>query len=136
MAYRFLEHTADVKLEATANSFANALGEAAKGVTAVMTEEQVRPSSKHPVDIKSESKEALLFDFIDRVVYLLDAEGFFVAEANLKVESGAQWRVNGELVGDKAANYERHGDVKAPTYHDLRVEDKGDVWVLRITLDI
>ena len=46
--------------------------------------------------------------------------------ASLNVtRTGKVWVLSGMLYGDDAASYERHGDVKAPTYHDLRVAKEG-----------
>lgn len=138
MPFRYLPHTADVKFEATGPTLQDALGEAARALTHVMTDAVVRAVDSHPVSLSAESKEALFFDFLDHLILLLDTKGLFVSRAELDVSStGGVWYLSGTLYGDDAANYERHGDVKAPTYHDMLVEQLSDGgWLVRATLDI
>jgi SHS2 domain-containing protein len=137
MAFWFEEHTADVTLVASGESFAEALSEAAVGLSAVMTDEQVAAKHAYPVRLVAESREALLFDFLAHMVFLLDTEALFVARADLVVrEEAGEWVLSGEVVGDVASNYEHSGDVKAPTYNRLEVVDEEGGCLVRATLDL
>lgn len=137
MPYRYLPHTADVKFEATAPTIEEAFSEAADAFTHVMTEAEVAAARELALSIEAESKEALFFEFLDHLVMLLDTEGLFVRRADLRiVDAEGVWRLEGALFGDDASKYERHGDVKAPTYHDLAVERTESGWLVRATLDI
>ncbi len=135
MPYRYLPHTAEVKFEATGETLAEAFSEAAKALTHVMTDEDVRAERSVPILIRAESKEALFFDYLSELIVLLDTEGLFVSSADLRITHNKDWNLSGKLSGDDAARYARHGDVKAPTYHDMRVEE-GTPCLVRVTLDI
>lgn len=137
MAFGYEEHTADVTIVASGGSLAQAFAEAARAVTHVMTDQEVSCELSFGVSLVAESREALLFDFLDRVIFLLDTEGLFVASASLEVsEEDGSWVLSGTLFGDEARNYVRSGDVKAPTYNRLEVSPDGDGWLVRATLDL
>ena len=137
MAFSYLSHTADIKFVASGATLEEAFSEAARAVTHVMTDENIRKVKSYKVNVHAESLEALLFDFLDEVVLLLDTKNLFVHSAELKIEhKGRSWELSGELHGDSATGYERHGDVKAPTYNDLSVTRTEDGWALQAVLDI
>lgn len=137
MTIKYLPHTADVKFEVTADSLEDAFSESGRAVTGVMTEEAINEARLIDVDCEGSSLESLLFAFLDEVILLLDTEGFFVARAEVNVsQANEKWFLSGKLIGDDAVNYARHGDVKAPTWHDIAAKRVDDKWVFRATLDI
>lgn len=137
MAFEYLPHTADIKIQATASALSEAFSEAARAVTHVMTEEKISDTLSFPLSLSAESKEALFFEFLSEIILLLDTEGLFVARADISVtEEDGVWMLSGAVLGDHARRYQRHGDVKAPTYHDLLVARGEDGWRVRATLDI
>lgn len=137
MAYRHIPHTADVTLEATGSSIPEAFSEMAKAFSAVMTESEVKHEVSHPLSLPAESLDALLFEFVGELVLLLDTEAFIPSHVEVDIaETNGVWRLEGHVHGDSVHSYEHRGDVKAPTYHELSVEQEGDNWVARITVDL
>lgn len=137
MAFRYEEHTADVTIVANGSTLEAAFGDAARAVTHVMTDEEVADELTYSVSLVAESREALLFDFLAHVIFLLDTEGLFVARAALNItRTGKKFVLSGTIYGDEARNYERSGDVKAPTYNRLEVSRDDGGWLVRATLDL
>ena len=120
MSFWFEQHTADVTVAARSDSLGGVFAELARAVTHVMTEDTVREVSSHEIHVVAESLEALLFDFLAHLIFLLDTEALFVSSAQLQVtRQGADWVVSGIVRGDVASAYDHAGDVKAPTYNRL-----------------
>ena len=137
MAFRYEEHTADVTIVATGSTLEAAFADAARAVTHVMTDEEVADEFSYSVSLVAESREALLFDFLAHVIFLLDTEGLFVARASLNItRTGTKFVLSGALYGDEARHYKRSGDVKAPTYNRLEVSEDEGGWLVRCTLDL
>ncbi len=138
MSFEYLPHTADVKIQAEGATLQEAFSDAARAITHIMTEEKISSKLSFPLSLEAESKEALFFDFLSEIIILLDTEGLFVASASVNItRSHRMWTLSGVVYGDEAKKYKRHGDVKAPTYHDLIVEQLPDQrWRVRATLDI
>lgn len=137
MAYSYEPHTADITLVASGRSIEEAFSEAARGLTHIMTEDDVQNTKSFPISVESESKESLFFDYLDELITLLDTESLFVHHAELEIEESDEgWKLSGKIFGDLADKYEHHGDVKAPTYHAMSVSENKGIWVLRATLDL
>ncbi len=138
MPFEYLPHTADVKIQAEGSTLQEAFSDAARAITHVMTEEKIRSELSFPLSLEAETKEALFFDFLSEIIVLLDTEGLFVSSCSLNItRSHRHWTLSGAVYGDEAKRYARHGDVKAPTYHDLIVEQlPTGRWRVRATLDI
>ena len=74
-----MPHTADAKFRVTGDSLEQAFIGAAKALTKVMTDDVVKPVFKKLISVKAKTLEALLYDFLQELVFLLDVEGFLMS---------------------------------------------------------
>lgn len=143
MSYQLLDHTADTGIEATGPTLDAAFAAAIDGFAAIVHQDaEVAPTAEATVTVEAGDLEALLFDLLDRLIYLQDAEGRLVCgvpEGGDAVQAGA----NGEVcrIGASVATAPLDGttgllDIKAPTYHEMRVEETDDGWILTYVLDV
>jgi SHS2 domain-containing protein len=155
--YETFEHTADVGLRVRAASTSGLFEEAARGLFSVMLANlaAVRPIQELHIQLQRENIEDLWHDWLSELLFAFHGRRLVLAafEANLRVAE----RCNegecdaGELVGlspmmvlDAIARGEpidlgRHeitAEVKAVTWHRLRVEQRSDGWVGEVILDI
>jgi SHS2 domain-containing protein len=138
--YEFLPHTADAKFRAYGKTLHEAFGNAAKAMFSIMTDiEKIKPKLKFPLKFKAESREAALFDFLDKLIFLLDTEGFLLHECkDLLVDrncDGSYW-VSCTAVGDKHKGYDVHSEVKAVTYNEMSIEFDDKRVVVQVVVDI
>ena len=130
------EHTADVGLTARADSLhelLEALGEGLAGV--ICPREQVRPAQSRAVAARSEDAEALAVDFLVEVMNAIQADRFMVHHISARA---GQWHVRAELHGEPY-DADRHAidrEVKAVTYHRLRIEPVEGRWAGEVILDL
>lgn len=135
MSYEILRHTADEKFRAEGESLEEAFKEATKAFSEI-----VKGGSgevKHSIEIESESHEALLFDFLDRLIFLQDTEGVAVADAEkLEIEEkNGSYALTVQILTDPITSGMNYTDIKAPTYNEMKV-DYEEGWVLEAVLDI
>ena len=130
MSYEYLEHTADKKIKAIGKDLAEAFGEGAMAVySIILNTKKVKAVKQHKIEIESESKKALLYDFIDELLYILDVEGFVACKIK-SIEINGK-KLTALLVGDSYKNYDHHGDVKAMTYNEMDIiEEKGKATII------
>lgn len=134
---KFLEHTADVKYEAYGKNLEEAFENAAIAVHQVITQDKVKAKIKKEIKIKAKTKRALLYDFIEEIVVLMDTAGLLVSKAKVNIEGEKNnYKLTAELQGDLYKNYECHGAVKSMTYSDMNIEEKPGRVKLTIVLDI
>lgn len=131
MTFEYLPHTADKKIHAKGKTLAEAFGEGALAFYNIIVDiKEVNKVRKKKVEVEAESKEALLYDFIDELVYILDTESFIGCEVKeIKIEGN---KLTVTLLGDDYKNYEHHGDVKAMTYYEMEIKDKEIIFVVDV----
>ena len=73
MTYELRDHTADVAVEATAETLPALFAAVADGLTAASAESVPETGGdRFEFDVAAESREALLFDYLDRLIYERD----------------------------------------------------------------
>jgi SHS2 domain-containing protein len=131
------EHTADLGLRIRAADLDTLFVEAALALfeTIVPDLASVRPERKIDIAIAGDDRAYLLFDWLKELLYYFDAEHLLLGKFEVHVRddglSGSAW---GEPL-DRARHVPEH-EVKAITYHGLRVERDGPEWLAEVIVDI
>ena len=143
--FEFIEHTADVKVRVFGITlkeiFQNSLDALfqivlpkARGCSLV---DGYDICKSFPIDreisISSHDKESLLVDFLTEVLCLMDTYGEAYGEISIKILSDTS--IEATLHGISVITYQGQ-DVKAVTYHDLKIEKVDDQWQAIIVFDV
>ncbi len=128
-------------LSAWADSPAELLAAMAGGLADVMCDRsQVRSAEARTVRVESPDIEALAVDFLSQLVYIFAVDHFMPAEATVTIRAGSEGELalTAELHGETydPTRHEIRTEVKAVTYHQLKVADEGGRWVGRVILDL
>jgi SHS2 domain-containing protein len=135
--YEWFEHTADLGLRIRAGDLDLLFAEAAQALFATIVEDlaTVRPERTVEVRLEGDERDLLLFDWLKELLYHFDAEhllfGKFAVEVREDGLTGTAW---GEPL-DRDRHMLDH-EVKAITYHGLRVEKVGEQWEAEVIVDI
>lgn len=131
--YEFLEHTADIKFKTTAKSLPKLFENCLKALSHYMTSDsEVKSKLKKEIEIQADDKEALLYKFLDEIIYLVDAENFIPAKANIEIN---EHKLKATLQGDLASKYSiKH--VKAATYAEMYIKQDLKGWEAQVVLDV
>jgi len=136
MKYKFLEHTADVKFQAFGNSLEEAFENSAYAMCSLMVDSsKVKAAYTEEIAVEGKDKSALLYNFLEEILFLLDAKGFILSGVkNIKIEEG---KLSATLAGDiELDQYELGADVKAVTYNEMNVEQSAEGWMCQVVLDL
>jgi SHS2 domain-containing protein len=134
VSHEVLGHTADAKFRATGETLGEAFESATRAFAEIVGADELEPTDEVNVEVETpdEEIEALLFDYLDRLVYTQDVEGVAVVDAEVNATAEPP-RVEATL---RVAPLEPGlMDVKAPTYNEMRAEHD-DIWTLEAVLDI
>lgn len=139
MGFKFLEHTADVKIEVEEKTLNKAFSTAAFAMKEVIAEQiLVAPRIKKEISVQGKDKEALLYSFLEEFLYLLDTEGFILSKAPIvkikKTKEG--FSLTSKSIGDNSDNYIFTNDVKAITYNDMLINEDKDKTTIIFVLDV
>lgn len=136
MGYEILEHTADEKFRATGETIEEAFAEAVKALSDIVG--GGNGEAVYDIEVESENREALFFDFLDQLIQLQDTEGVMVSHAEeVKVEeAGDSYRLEASILVDPIDPSNRGLDIKGPTYSEMVVDYGDGEWVLQAVLDV
>ncbi len=135
--YETFEHTADLGLRIRAADLDTLFVEAAQGLFSMVVEDlaTVQPKGRVDIAVVGDDREYLLFDWLQKLLYHFDAEHLLFSRFEAKVTAdgvaGCAW---GEPL-DRSRHTLEH-EVKAITYHALRVEATADGWEAEVIVDI
>ncbi len=143
-AYWFRDEIAlgDIAFEATGDSVSELFVAAALAVIETMVEPlTVGTNWTQAVQLSEVEVEELLFEWLNVIVFVKDAEGvvFYDARATVTHDSDKNlWHLDATLIGDRidATQQELRADVKAVTKHLYEVKHKEGAWHARVVLDV
>jgi SHS2 domain-containing protein len=136
MSYELREHTADVAVEATGGRLGETFAAVADGMAAAMCEEIPATGERLAVEVEAESLEALLFDYLDELIYRRDVENVLPVENTAGViETADGYRISASARGVPLEGLGAR-EVKAVTYSEMVVEQTDGAWRAYVVLDV
>lgn len=138
MKFKFLENlaTADVAFEAYGKTLEEAFSNAALAVFEVQTDtEKIKPSISIDVEIVSENRESLLFDWLSELLYLRDTKAMFFSKFEIKIEKDKNFKLVGKVYGETIEEHEKRTEVKGVSYQMMKIEE-GPEFKVRVILDV
>ena len=137
MMHETFEHTADLGLRVRAADLGTLFVEAAQALFAAIIEnpETIAPTQAVEFRIDGDDRELLLFDWLRELLCRFEVEHLVFARFKVSFDAtgltGTAW---GEPL-DWSKHAPNH-EVKAITYHALRVEQTADGWLAEVIVDI
>ena len=131
------DHTADLGLRIRAATLDELFAEAAEAMFATIVENlrSVAPKQRVEVTLPADDREYLLFDWLKALLYQFDAEHLLFSRFEVHVaDDGLKGVAWGEPLD--RTRHELCHEVKAITYHGLRVERTKEGWVAEVIVDI
>lgn len=140
MTFQVLDHTADVALELVGESPADLCSSLVEGLRwSYAGDEVLSPGGRHELHLVGDCLEALLVALANEVIFLFDARGLLLWELSrvLVGRQGCDWTLDGEAAAVPASALSREVELKAATWHGLRVvELPGGGLTATIVLDV
>ena len=135
--YETFEHTADLGLRVRADSLNQLFADAARGLFSVLVAnlDAVRSVQEKTYRIAGRETDYLLFDWLTELLYTFETEHVLLAEFDVRLDGeGLQATCRGEPIDRQ--RHELDHEIKAITYHGLKVEQRPDDWLAEVIVDI
>jgi SHS2 domain-containing protein len=135
--FETFDHTADLGLRIRAADLNTLFAEAGRALFATLVEDldTVAPVQRLDLTIAGSDREYLLFDWLKELLYRFEVEHLLLSRFAVTVGAdgleGSAW---GEPLDRQ--RHELAHEVKAITYHGLRVEQTPDGWLAEVIVDI
>jgi SHS2 domain-containing protein len=135
--FEILEHPSDLGIEAHGSSMQEVFRNAAHGFMSVVAgTSKIEPRQNRSIELQALDRENLMVRWLTEILYLYDAEKFLTAD--VKFETLTDTLLKANILGEPydGSKHELKLDVKAITYHQLKVEDHDSDWIARVFVDI
>ena len=135
--FNFIEHTADMGLEAQADSLAAVFEEMARGLVGMIYgNSPVREMLEEEVVVRADDPVELMVAWLNEIVYRIEMDDLVVREVviNTVDDNGLHATLTGERFDAGRHSVERQ--VKSVTYHQACLEERPDGWYARVYVDL
>jgi SHS2 domain-containing protein len=139
MGFKFLPHTADVKIVVEEKSLEKAFITSALALKEVIIDKiKINSKIKKEIRVEGKDKEALLLEFLQEFLYLVDAKDFILSKiSSLTIKKDKKdLKLNAVVMGDNSLNYKFTNEVKAVTYNDMFVKEEKNKTTIQFVLDV
>ena len=137
MGYKFLSHTADLKIRVKEKTIELAFITSALALKQAIAENiKVKSKITKKIKVSGDNLEALLYNFLEEFLFLLDSKGFVLAEVDNFLMDKKNFKIQAQISGDSAKSYKFTNDVKAITYNEMKIIKKGKALVVDFVLDV
>ena len=137
---KYFDHTADIGFLIKASTLNELFKSAALATFDVMTNLKiVKPKKSKKISLKNKNIDLLLFNFIEELIFLKDANYFLFSKFKIKINKNKDaYILNCKAFGEKinTKKHELKVDVKAITLHQFYVKKIKNLWNAKIILDI
>ncbi len=130
--YREREHTADWEIFVWAPDLEILFAQAATGMYQLMGA-RLRPAPRavRSLDLEAMDHESLLVTFLDELLYIGEQEGLAFDQFDLEIDS---LRLKGQAEGAELMAQDK--EIKAVTYHNLKLRNTSDGFAINIVFDV
>jgi SHS2 domain-containing protein len=129
--------TADLTMDAWGETLGEAFENAALAMFNAMTPiEGIEKRETRRFNVEGGDLGGLLFNFLDELLYLHEVELIVFSGFEVDLDEG-EIKLTAVCHGEPF-DLDRHSQgiaIKAVTFHNMRIEEKGDTWTIRVVLD-
>ncbi len=135
--FELLDHIADIRVRVFGQNPNELFANAAYAMFSVIADlSNVAPVSKKKVEVSAKNLEDLLVQWLSDLLFFLETQQFIASQ--IKVIDMNATKLTAELYGERLdlTKHEFRTEIKAVTYHQLKIEKVNDHWIAEIIFDI
>ena len=135
--YETFDHTADLGLRARAADLNSLFTDAARALTAAFVDnpDTIEHSREESFQIESGSLDYLLFDWLSELLYRYETDQLLFGDFDVRIDGHKLLAIARGEPADRERHLLSH-EVKAITYHGLKVEQRAGGWLAEVIVDI
>jgi SHS2 domain-containing protein len=137
--YEFLPHTADLRFRSYGKTREECFQNAAKALASSIADPKTLTGDfSEEINLEADNLERLLHDFLSEILFRFDTETLLIKETEVTIKENKGYYLKAALAGEHydADKHKVKAEIKAVTYHELKVAKVGDVWTAEVLCDI
>ena len=135
--YELIEHTADIGIRVKGGDLKGLFRNAALAIFEILAK-QIKPAQKNSEKInlkqKADNPEELFINWLNELLSLSDAKGLIFYDFQIK--KIGKFSLEATLLGNNIENYKINTEIKAATYHELKLKEDKSGWEAEVILDV
>jgi SHS2 domain-containing protein len=135
--YELIEHTADIGIRVKGGDLKGLFRNAALAMFEILAK-QIKPAQKNSEKInlkqKADNPEELFINWLNELLSLSDAKGLIFYDFQIK--KIGKFSLEATLLGSNIENYKINTEIKAATYHELKLKEDKSGWEAEVILDV
>jgi len=134
--YEIIDHTADLGLRVFGRTREDLFSHAARAMFDQIADlRSIREDIRRSVTVEAPGLEELLVYFLSELLYLFTGEGILLSKFTIKKMDDRH--LEAEAGGERfsSARHRLKTEIKAVTYHNLKIERQGAGWKAEIIFD-
>ncbi len=135
--FEIIEHTADIGIVAYGTDIKQVFANAALGLFNLMADlDNLKESVKREIELSAEDVEVLLVEWLNELIYISEVEHILFKRFEINELSNTRLKATcfGEKI--KAGQHRLKREIKAATYHMLKLNKENGTYKVRIIFDI
>jgi len=137
VGFRVIDHKADVKIKISGKTIEELFSEALNGFLHIVVKIKRKAENfeRKKISLEGIDLEDLLVRFLNELIYLFSLKKVPLKIENMKIEEN---RFEGEILLAPLTKelFEVKAELKAATYHNLKIEKKGKNFVTEVVFDV
>lgn len=139
--FEWIDHPSDIGFKAYGRNLEEAFENAALALSHILVDVKgVQPDIELEIKVEAEDKKALLYDWLEYILYQFSAEGVITSEFKVSkiLEKDNEYELIAKARGEKLDlnNHKVRTEVKAITYHMMEINYEKDYCTLQVIVDI
>jgi SHS2 domain-containing protein len=135
--YEFIEHTADISIRVKGSDL-NALFRntalAMFDIAAQKRKSQAGKKTRIKIELKSDNLDELFVNWLNELLSLSATKDLIFSD--FKISNLDNGVIEAIAIGENTANYKVNTEIKAATYHQLKLEEIKTGWQAEIIFDV
>ena len=138
--FRYIEHVSDAMVEAYGRTLGEALAHSARAlVNLVCNVSKVDPHEIVSIETTGFDRKSLLYNWLEKVLLVLLIDNIILAKFEVKIKRHKdKYHLFSTCKGDNflRQKHEYKVEVKAITYHGMKISDKKGKVIIRFLVDL
>jgi SHS2 domain-containing protein len=135
--FEFIEHTADIGIAAYGADLKQVFTNTARGLFSLVTEsDTVSEKNIYHIHVNATDRDALLVNWLNELIYRYEAKEILFHRFTINTLTDTELKATGYGEKIDLAKHELKIQVKAATYHMLKIEQNKDGWKSQVIFDV
>jgi SHS2 domain-containing protein len=134
--YELIEHTADVGIKVRAKDLKELFKNTGLAIFDIIAKEQKKDTSRQAININqnADNLEELFINWLNELLSLSSTKELIFTD--FQIETLDKNNLKATAFGSDIKNYKVNVEIKAATYHELKIEKIGSGWQAQLIFDV